>query len=378
MIRPEGVNMKIHFDDIFAVTAPGLEEVCAREIKSLLDAELTVEKGGVSFSGSLEDLYRVNLWSRIASRILVRVGEVKATDFPELFRKVKRLPWGRFIRTDMPVVVRSTSRRSRLNHSDRISETIVDAIDGALGRKDVVADEPSQLVVVRIDDDVCRVSVDSSGDLLHRRGYRTEVSRAPLRETLAAGILKILDWDGQVPLYDPMCGSGPFVLEGALISNNQPPGQFRAFAFQQWPRYREGLWNNLLVQSRQSASACLTPLYGSDADADVIESALRNAERASCRDLVQFETQAIEQVKAPAGKGVVICNPPYGIRLGKESELQGLYAKLGLLYAKEFKGWQGVLFCPSEKLVAETGLNFKIKVQLFNGGIKTNLFVCDL
>ena len=370
--------MKINFDEIFAVTAPGLEKVCADEISSLLARNVAAERGGVSFSGSLEDLYRVNLWSRVASRILVRVGSVKATDFPELHRKVKRLPWGRFVKPDTPIVVRSSSRQSRLNHTGRINETLIDAINGSLGRTGCSTSATAQTIIARFNNDSCQFSVDSSGELLHRRGYRTEVSQAPLRETLAAGILRLLGWDEQQPLYDPMCGSGTFLIEAALIAIDRAPGLEREFAFQSWPKYRAGLWNNILNEARRNERQPTVSLCGSDVDAEVVEVAKRNAERAGCADLINFSKVDIDDVEAGATSGMVVCNPPYGIRLGDESELDPLYQKIGALYSKSFKGWRGALFCPSEQLAKETGLNLKVVAKLVNGGVPTNLFAGKL
>jgi len=370
--------MSIHFDDIFAVTAPGLENSCAEEISALLGSGVKVEKGGITFAGSLADLYRVNLGSRLASRVVVRLGSVRADDFPELYRKVKKLPWGRFIKGEMPVVVRASSRHSRLNHTDRIAHTVGEAINGALGRHDLSGSDASQLVIARFVDDVCQLSVDSSGELLHRRGYRTEISRAPLRETLAAGLLTLLGWQGQVPLYDPMCGSGTFLLEAAMLAGRRAPGRDRSFAFQQWPKYRPGLWRNLLDETRRQELKPGVLLCGSDNDAEVIAVAERNADRAGIGDDINYACAAIADVEAPAASGLVICNPPYGVRIGEPHELADLYRQLGRLYRETFKGWRGALFCPSSELVAETGVNFRVVAELVNGGLATKLFACDL
>ena len=205
--------MKVHFDHIFAVTAPGLEDVCAEELRAITGVEMLVEPGGVRFSGGLRELYQANLSSRIASRILVHVGDVRARDFSAFYKRCLQLPWGRYLKAQTPVVVRASSRSSRLVHTGRIAETVEKAIANSLGRSTTVGSaEFGQLIVARMEDDVCRISIDSSGELLHRRGYRMETAKAPLRETLAAGILGLLGWDGTSPLVDPMCGSGTFVI----------------------------------------------------------------------------------------------------------------------------------------------------------------------
>ncbi len=369
--------MKIFYDEIFAVVAPGLEAVCARELTSILGRPVEAGKGGVIFSGSLEDLYRVNLGSRTASRFLVRVGEVRATDFPELYRKVKRLPWGRFVRPETAVTVRCTSRKSRLNHTGRIAEAVSDAINGALGRSVAPAAGRPQLIVARLENDTCQLSVDSSGELLYRRGYRTEVSRAPLRETLAAGILHLLGWDGSMPLYDPMCGSGTLLIEGALIAAGIAPGSRRSFAFQNWPRYRDGLWRNLLLEAERLVTEPKAAIAGSDSDAEIIAVARRNAERAGVGEMVRFAHLDIGKVQAPGAKGLIVCNPPYGLRIGAGQTLTALYRQIGDLYAQRFDGWRGALFCPAGELAVATGLNLDVVAELDNGGVATMLFCSE-
>ncbi|PLY00282.1 MAG: class I SAM-dependent RNA methyltransferase [Desulfuromonas sp.] len=370
--------MKINFAEIFAVTAPGLEEVCAAEIRNLLGCAVSITRGGVSFSGGLEELYLANLWLRTASRVLVRIGKVRATDFPQLHRKVKHLPWGRFIKTDTPVIVNAVSRRSRLIHTDRIADTVSAAIGKSLGRATPPPAGDAQTVLVRFEDDNCLLSVDSSGELLHRRGYRTEVSQAPLRETLAAGILHLLKWDGQRPLADPMCGSGTFLIEGALLAGNIPPGLRRTFAFQRWPRYRDGLWQNLVDKAGRDRKEIHIPLVGCDRDGDVIKMARNNAARVKQQGIIGFKHAALEEFMPSAKAGLVVCNPPYGVRLGDEKGLLDLYARMGQTFREHFAGWQGALFCPSDHLVAATGLDFRVAAQLANGGIEAKLFVCQL
>ncbi len=227
--------MKSRKETIFAVVAPGLEAVCAGELAHLgIDGRMV--PGGVEFEGGLEALYRANLWLRTAGRLLVRLGSMKARDFPDLFNKAKRLPWGKFIRPGTPLEVRAASHRSRLMHSGRLAETIAAAAAQALGSGTAATEGIAQRVLVRLEDDRCQISIDSSGERLHRRGYRQSVTRAPLRETLAAGVLLLLGWDGSVPLLDPMCGSGTF-------------------------RYRRGALG-AAVAARRTAAFCLHGLAG--------------------------------------------------------------------------------------------------------------------
>ncbi len=241
----------------FAATIPGLEPVLARELSALgltprslpplyLSGEAREDAGGVEFEASLRDLYRANLHLRTAGRILYRFGEFKAIGFSELRKKASSLPWELFLRPGQPVALRVTCHKSRLYHSDAVGERVLGAIADRL-KKPVVhekfdenADHLPQLIVIRVVNDICSVSIDSSGSLLHRRGYRLETAKAPLRETLAAGLLLSSSWDGLSPLIDPFCGSGTIAIEGALLARHIAPGKNRRFAFMGWPEYDPG------------------------------------------------------------------------------------------------------------------------------------------
>ena len=361
-------------DTLFAITAPGLEQVCADELVSLGMAGVRVTRGGVEFEGDRRDLYRANLWLRTASRVVVRIGAVKSRDFPDLFRKTVRLPWGKYVRPDTRVVVRASSHGSRLNHTGRIAATIGEAVDRALGRGGSPEAGPEQLILARFENDVCLLSVDSSGELLHRRGYREETARAPLRETLAAGILMLLGWDGSSALVDPMCGSGTFVIEGALMAGNRPPGMRRSFAFMNWPRYRPGLWDVLLAEAGKGVRAVSVPICGSDLDIRSLDSARRNADRAGVLASIDLQPLELSRRPAPEGRGILLCNPPYGERLGKNSDLRPLFRSLGIVFRERFGEWRLAIVCPDEGLAKATGLPLHKRAVLTNGGIKVVLF----
>lgn len=371
--------MKVHFDHIFAVTAPGLEEVCAAELRNLLDVDTSIEPGGVRFSGGLRELYQANLSSRVASRFLVRVGEIRARDFSAFYKRCAQLPWGRYLKVGTPVVVRASSRSSRLVHTGRLAETIEKAIAKSLGRSSSGGTVDSgQLLVARVEDDVCRISIDSSGELLHRRGYRLETALAPLRETLAAGILGLLRWDGTTPLVDPMCGAGTFVIEAALMASHRPVGEARQFAFMNWPRFRPGLWSLLQDEGRRQVISPTVAIHGSDADAAAISSAGKNLERAGCDGVVSLACRQIAEVSGEQGPGLILCNPPYGLRVGQREDLTPLYRQIGDVYKKHFSGWQGALLCPPGRLADATGLDLVRVAALVNGGLKVTLFRVDL
>lgn len=360
---------------MFAVAAPGLEEACLREMQALELQEAQLCPGGVEFSGELHDLYRANLWLRTASRILVRVAELRATSFPDLFRRAVRLPWGHFIRPETAVRVRASSRSSRLVHTGRIAETLGEAIDRALGRDASVANQHPQQVLARFENDRCVLSIDSSGELLHRRSYRRNITPAPLRETLAAGLLLELGWDGVSSLVDPLCGSGTIVIEGALMALGRAPGSQRPFAFMDWPRFREGRWRLLLDEAaRQSRSRLAAPILGSDRDSQAIAAARSNAQRAGLDSQLILAHHRLEDFTPPSEPGLVLCNPPYGARLGSDCDLEGFYGSLGRAFRYRLSGWQVALITPEPRLAQATGLRLKAGKCFDNGGLSVQLW----
>ncbi|MDT8420035.1 MAG: class I SAM-dependent RNA methyltransferase [Desulfuromonadales bacterium] len=365
--------MKQRLDRYFAVTQPGFEALCAAELVQLGIAPVRQLDGGVEFEGGLRELYQANLWLRTASRILVRVGDTHVRDFPGLYRKLVKMPWGRFLRPGSHFEVRASCHRSRLSHSGRVAETATAAIEQALGS--VPAAHGSRpLVLIRLEDDHCQLSVDSSGELLHRRGYRRAAVKAPLRETLAAGVLLSLGWHGDKALVDAMTGSGTFAIEAALLASNQPPGRQRSFAFMEWPRYRDGLWRTLLERAdRLRIEAVPIKIRAVDRNPGAIESARKNAAAAGVASLIEFSVQSMQTLQAPPETGLIVCNPPYGERLGDKGDLAGLYRELGELYAGEFSSWQAALLCPSTPLAQATGLNLQSILQFTNGGLNISL-----
>lgn len=366
--------MKQQAEQLFAATAPGLEGVCATELTALGMTGVNAVAGGVEFCGTLRDLYLANLWLRTASRVVVRFSELRCRDFPTLYRKALQLPWGRYIKPGTRLQVRATCRRSRLQHTERIAETLQKAMARALGGADAAASGPEQLLIVSLEDDLCRLSLDSSGELLHRRGYRQDVGAAPLRETLAAGILMLLGWQGERPLYDPMCGSGTFLVEGALLALQRPPGAERKFAFMDWPRYRPGLWRALLLEAAKQQKDSCPALVGADRDAEVLEAARRNAARAGVLEFVSFQPLELSQQRPSLSPpGLAIANPPYGARLGR-GELDGTYHALGHLYAGALSRWQRAFLCPDPRLAQVSGLPLTQVARLQNGGIRVGLF----
>jgi putative N6-adenine-specific DNA methylase len=378
----------------FAITAPGLEPIAAAELDRLGIAA-TIEHGGVGWTGTLESVALANLWHRTATRVVVRIAEFRARTFHELERHARKLPWERFVAPGAPVRWRVTSRKSRLYHSDAIAQRLADvamtrggvgpAVDrlrraGPAGTRadddgyDDDDDTAGQLFVVRVVRDVCTVSVDSSGALLHRRGYRQAVAKAPLRETIAAAMLLGSEWPGAVPLIDPMCGSGTIAIEAALLARRIAPGVNRQFAFQRWPEFDSASWARIVGEAReQQLAGAPASIKGSDRDAGAIEAARTNAERAGVADDVEFDRRAISAIEPPAGRGWVVVNPPYGVRVAEAGAVRDLYAALGNVLRARFPGWRLALLSPSKSLEQHVGLMLQERLATLNGGIPVRL-----
>lgn len=377
---------------LFAVTAPGLEPVCAAELRALGIAA-KAEPGGVAWQGTLADAYRANLWLRTATRVIVRVAAFRAKTFFELERRARKVPWARFVAPGRPVRLRVTSRKSKLYHEGAIAERLLTAIDGAVGgvgrtstekereTEEGDDDADAQLFVVRVLRDAFTVSADSSGALLHLRGYRKAVAKAPLRETLAAAVLLGSGWDGRSPLLDPMCGSGTLAIEGALIARGAAPGlafrEFpRRFAFQEWPGFDAALWDSLVDRARASERPSAgVPIVASDRDAGAVEAAAANAERAGVRADLDLSVRPLSAIEPPPGPGWLVSNPPYGARVGDRDPLRDLYAALGNTVRRACPGWTVALLSADARLDGHTGLRFAEAFRTKNGGIPVHLAV---
>jgi putative N6-adenine-specific DNA methylase len=365
-------------DTFFASCAPGVEVFTENELRSLgLENGLQAESGGVTFRGGLEVLYRANLHLRTASRVLVRLGNFfYARTFAELRERAARLPWERFLRPGQPVILRITCHKSKLYHSEAVAERIQESINERLGRpsprrKPLVEefDGQTQVVLARLDADRVSVSVDSSGELLHRRGYRLAVAKAPLRETLAAVLLMASGWDLASPLLDPFCGSGAIPIEAALMARRIAPGLNRSFAFMDWPFFDASLWESALADARAAVRPCPAILQASDRDAGAIEMARANAGRAGVAGDIEFTCRAVSDIQPPPGPGWVVSNPPYGMRVSQGKDLRNLYAQLGNVLRRACPGWQVSLLCSDRILLGHTGLGLEDALSLVNGGL---------
>jgi putative N6-adenine-specific DNA methylase len=368
--------------DAFAVATPGVEMLVASELAELAHAGAgrvepgDEEPGGVAFRADLEGLYAANLYLRIASRILVRIGSFRATSFRELERYADRIPWATVLGPSSTVRFRVTSKKSRLYHQDAVAQRLLaSAAKAVVDVREGASEEPDvQEIVVRIFRDQCTVSADASGELLHRRGYRQQTAKAPLRETLAAAMLRASGWNDDAPLLDPMCGAGTIPIEAAMVARRIPPGLDRRFAFMRWPEFDSERWERLVEHARaRIRPAAPASILGSDRDAGAVAAAAANAERAGVAENIEWRRSAISAISPPPGPGWIVSNPPYGVRVGERRALRDLYAQLGHVARRCCPGWQVALLTAHAELERQTGLDLSVRFTTDNGGIRVRM-----
>ena len=383
-----------------ALCSPGLEPVLAKELRGLGLAGGYVasraEAGGLDFQGSLRDIYRTNLRLRCAERVLLRFGEFSASEFAELRRKAAALAWEKYLVPGRPVEFHVDCEGSRLYHERAVAERLEGAVADRLGpwQKRISLSSPgprptgrgkspsaqgaAQLVFVRLRGNVCSLSLDSSGELLHRRGYRLATAKAPLRETLACAMVLASGWEAGAPLLDPFCGSGTIPIEAALLARRFAPGRARRFAFMEWPGFDAKLWDVLLEEAANEVLPARPLIRASDRDAGAIRAARANAERAGVADGIEFSCRAFSAMEAPRGSGWVVTNPPYGVRLGKTGDLRDLYASFGSVLRERCPGWRASVLCANRRLIRATGLRFEQGLTTMNGGLTVTLASCSI
>ncbi len=357
--------------DLFFVAPPGLEAELAAEAEALGFAGVRAEPGGVAAAGGWPEVWRANLQLRGASRVLVRIAAFRALHLAQLDKRSRKVPWAEVLRPDVPVTVEASCRASRIYHAGAAAERVATALREELGAP--VAEAEGLRVLVRIADDLCTISVDTSGELLHRRGSKEEVGKAPMRETLAALFLRACGYGGTEPVVDPMCGSGTFVLEAAEIALGLAPGRSRAFAFEQLVTFEPASW-----AAMKAGAPRATPLrfHGFDRDAGAVRMSAANAARAGVGDVCAFAQGDVADLAPPPGPpGLVIVNPPYGTRIGNRKLLFGVHARLGAALKARFQGWRVGLVTSDESLARATGLPFGPPGPFVpHGGLKVRLW----
>ncbi len=362
--------------EIFLVATPGLETPLADEARAAGFSAAKIIEGGVAFEGTWPDVWRANLVLRGATRILARVASFRAMHLAQLDKRARKLPWSELLRPDIPVHVEASCKRSRIYHAGAAAQRVATAIREELGAP--IAEDATLRIMVRIEDDLVTISIDTTGASLHKRGFKEGVAKAPMRETMAAMFLAQSGYSGTEPVIDPMCGSGTFVIEAAEIALGLHPGRERSFAFEHLPGFDPAVWTGL---RKTSAPPAVTHrFYGFDRDAGAIRMAANNATRAGVAALTVFTQQSIEDLAPPDGPpGLVIVNPPYGTRIGEKGPLIGLHRTLGTVLKSRFAGWRVGIVTADKQLAQATGLRFEPPLPpVLHGGIRVSLYRAQL
>ncbi|QNM96468.1 THUMP domain-containing class I SAM-dependent RNA methyltransferase [Chitinimonas koreensis] len=371
------MKQRFHF---FATCPRGLEAVLSDELQQLGAEEVAATDGGVAFRGDWALMMTANLHSRIASRILWSLLEKPYRSEDDIYRAARALDWPELFSVERTIKVAVTGIGCKLRSLDfvalKVKDAICDAFRAAVdARPSVDTVAPDMRIHVFLTEKMLTLYLDTSGDALFKRGYRRETGEAPLRENLAAGILRLTGWQPGEPLLDPMCGSGTFLIEAALIARGIAPGGKRSFAFERYPQFDADAW----ARVKEAALAKERPvesisIYGSDDNAAMLSICRTNLAAAGVADCVELSRADALERSAPAEQGVLVCNPPYGIRLEEQESLAVLYPLLGHALKQRFAGWRAYYFTGDLRLAKLIRLAASKRTVLFNGGLECRLF----
>ncbi|PKH10031.1 MULTISPECIES: THUMP domain-containing class I SAM-dependent RNA methyltransferase [Planomicrobium] len=363
---------------LLATAAMGLESIVASEVKDM-GYDTQTENGKVFFEGDERDIAKTNLWLRTADRVKIIAGEFNAYTFDELFEKTKEIEWEKFLPVDAEFPVQGKSVKSTLhsvpNCQSIVKKAIVERLKKAYHRNSFLDETgPRFKIEVSILKDKVQLSIDTSGAGLHKRGYRVDQGEAPLKETLAAALVKLSRWTPDRPFVDPFCGSGTIVIEAAMIGQNIAPGYNREFDSEKWPWIGEDIWNEVREQAEEMANYD-QPLniLGTDIDHRMVKIAEQNALEAGFADIIQFEQRQVKDFKTTEENGVVIGNPPYGERIGEIEIIEEMIQDMGRIFSKH-PTWSVYILSSMARFETLYGQPATKKRKLFNGFIRTDLF----
>ena len=364
----------------FAPCPRGLSQALAQELADLGAAQCKPAEAGVAFEAPLELMYAANLHSRIASRILWHVAQFPYRKEDDIYAGAKAVPWRDYFLPERTFKIDTNAHRSPLRSLDfvtlRVKDAIADVFREAIGRRpSVSAREPDVRVHVFLDATTCTLYVDTSGESLFKRGRRDHVGDAPLKKNLAAGILRIAGWAPGMPLIDPMCGAGTFLSEAAEIALGRAPGRSRTFGFEKLARFDARAWERAREEARAAEKPVKAlPIYGSDLYGRSLGNAAMNLRDADLEGAVTLKQANIVELSAPGASGILVTNPPYGVRLGEKEKLAEFYPQLGTLLKQKFAGWTAFLLSGDPELARLIRLKPSRKTVLYNGALECRLY----
>ncbi len=362
---------------LLILTTFGLESIAAQELKKLGYNDLKTEDGKIEIEGELKDICRTNIWIRTADRIMLKMGEFQALTFEELFQNVKKIPWEKVItkKGKFPVSHISSVKSKLFSKSDCqaiIKKAIVERLRLHYGIEQFEESAEEYDIRVQIHKDIVTIGIDTSGEGLHRRGYRKFINKAPIKETLAAAMVMISQWDKKSILVDPMCGTGTILIEAGMILKNRAPGSKREFVSENWRIISEKYWIEARDEaySKEIETVPENIIVGYDIDEEAIRIATENIKNAGMEDIIKIEQKDIRDLKNIGEKGIVITNPPYGERMAEKEEVEELYRDMGKVFRKEFRNWKYYIITPQEEFERIFAKRADKNRKLYNGGIK--------
>ncbi len=362
----------------FAAITPGLEPALVDELGDL-GLRAREEPGGASFTTDARGLALVHMHCRVASRVTVEIGAARVKNLDGLAARMREQPWKKYVWPGQPIEVSASLKGSRLRHRESVQKKAQNAVKDALRGPRLPGPKAPRVpakLIVRIHDDRAIFAVDATGELLHRRGWRKATAKAPIRENLAAAILRLADWDPGEALVDGMCGSGTFVIEAATICEGLAPGAHRDFAFERWPCTEAAVVAKVRKAARKPAALdSSSAILGGDRDPGAITASRTNARRAGVERRIQLVQSELAELDAPAPRGLVVLNPPYGRRIGKASAIGPFFRDVGRALKNHFAGWRLAILLTAPRHTGALGMSGLEPVVSFkNGGIPVTLY----
>lgn len=366
------------------ITCPrGLEGPLSDELHALNISDIQTTDGGVACRATMEQVYRINLHSRTASRVLLRLTKGSYRNENDIYKLAKNINWFNWFTLEQTFKVKVEGKRANVKSLDFVGLKIKDALCDSFrdiydARPSVGKMHPDIRVHAFLDERTIQIFLDTSGEALFKRGYRQDTGEAPLRENLAAGLLLLAGYNGTQPFQDPFCGSGTLAIEAAWIATHRAPGLMRRFGFEKLQNFDKAAWVRIRQQAKEQITRAAAPIGGSDNDRHMIRAAENNAQAAEVAEWIQFEVKEAQNVRPNGEHGIMISNPPYGVRLAEVQVLQALYPQLGSWLKQHYAGWLIGMFTGDRDMPKFMRLSPKRKIPLYNGNLDCRLFLIEM
>lgn len=368
---------------LFVTCTRGLEAPLSQELEQIKCQDIRAVDGGVACKGGMEQVYRINLHLRTASRVLLRLTKSGYRNEQDIYKAAKNIRWTDWFDLEQTFKVKVEGKRAQVKSLDFVGLKIKDAVcdvfrDACGARPSVGKIRPDIRIHAFIDERDIQIFIDTSGEALFKRGYRQDTGEAPMRENLAAGLLLLAGYDGTQPFQDPFCGSGTIVIEAAWIATRRAPGLMRRFGFEKLKNFDAALWKKLQHEAETQIRPAPAPISGSDNDRHMIRAAVANAQAAEVDTFIRFEVKDAQDTRPNGEGGILISNPPYGVRLAEVQALQALYPQLGAWLKQHYAGWLAGMFTGDRDMPKFMRLSPKRKIPLYNGNLDCRLFLMDM